>query len=1093
MNQIKYFLLLSFISFTTFAQEDKKWDVNNPEGDWNFKEINFTTDEGTWMNIDVSPDGKEIVFDMLGDIYIIPATGGDAKVLRSGLAFEVQPRFSPDGSKISFTSDAGGGDNIWVMNRDGSHAKQITKENFRLLNNAVWTPDGEYLIARKHFTSSRSLGAGEMWMYHNTGGSGIQLTKRKNDQQDVNEPSISADGKYMYFSEDMYPGGAFQYNKDPNSQIYVIRRYSMEDGKIKNITGGPGGAARPQISRGGDKLAFVRRVREKSVLFIHDLKTGEEWPVYDKLNKDQQEAWAIFGVYPNFNWTPDDQHLVFWSGGKINKININSLEVAEIPFKVEAKIKIAQALKFKNAAGPDQINSKVIRGAVTSPDGKILVFNSMGHIYKKSLPNGKPQRITSGTEFEFEPAFSPDGNELVFVTWDDEKLGAVKKISLKGRKNEPIKLTAEKGIYRNPSFSPDGKEVVYLKESGNGHLGYTHGKEPGIYLMSSTGGTAKKVINGGDNPSFNKDGSRIFYQSGGYFFGSLTKKLNSVDKNGKDEMTHVSSKYANRLVPSPDNKWIAFIHLHKAYVAPMPMFGQTLEIDANTKVIPVASITRDAGVNLHWSSDSKTINWTLGDEYFSNDLNQRFTFLEGAPEEIPAIDSVGTKIGLELDAYKPKGILAFTGARIITMEGDEVIENGTIVVNENKIEAIGKAGEVKVPSNAKVIDVSGKTIMPGIIDVHAHVSAFGFGLTPQKHWPFQANLAYGVTTAHDPSANTETIFGMAELIRSGKMDGPRLFSTGIILYGAEGDFKAVVNSLDDARSALRRTKAFGAFSVKSYNQPRRDQRQQIIQAAREENMLVVPEGGSTFYHNLTMIMDGHTGIEHNIPIAPVYKDVIELWSNSETGYTPTLVVNYGGLNSEYYFYQKDDVWKEEKLLAFTPRGVVDSRSRHRTMVPDEEYENGHILVSQTCKALTDAGVKVNLGAHGQLQGLGAHWELWSLQHGGMTNMEALRSATLNGANYLGMDDEIGSLKAGKLADLIILDKDPLEDIRNTNSVRYTMVNGRLYDAATMNETGNVERERTKFYWEQNKYNPTFNWHMHTDQESVMQQECSCRH
>lgn len=1093
LKSLFYLIPFSLITFLATAQEDKKWDVNNPEGDWNFKEISFTTDEGTWMNLDVSPDGKDIVFDMLGDIYIMPVTGGEAKILRSGLAFEIQPRFSPDGSKISFTSDAGGGDNIWVMDRDGSNAKQITKENFRLLNNAIWSADSEYLIARKHFTSSRSLGAGEMWMYHITGGSGIQLTKRKNDQQDVNEPSLSPDGKYLYFSEDMYPGGYFQYNKDPNSQIYVIRRYSFKDGEIENITGGPGGAARPQISRKGDKLALVKRVREKSVLFIHDLKTGEEWPVYDKLNKDQQEAWAIFGVYPNFNWTPDDQHIIFWAEGKINKININTLEVSNIPFKVDVKIKIAQTLKFKNSAGADNSRSKVIRGAITSPDGKTLVFNAMGHLYKKSLPDGKPQRITSATEFEFEPAFSPDGNEIVYITWSDEDMGAVKKVSLKGKENEPVKLTSSKGVYRNPAFSPNGKQIVFVKESGNGQLGYTHGKDPGIYLMPSSGGTAIKVVDGGDNPHFTRDGDRIFYQTGGYFFGSLTKQLKSVDKNGQDEMTHVSSKYANRLVPSPDNKWIAFIHLHKAYVAPMPMYGQTLEIDANTKVIPVAGITKDAGINLHWSADSKTINWTLGDEYFSNALNQRFTFLEGAPDSLPPIISEGSKIALEVEAYKPKGTIAFTGATIITMEGDEVIENGTIVIKENKILSLGKAEDVKIPSGAKIIDVAGKTIMPGIVDVHAHVSAFGYGITPQKHWPFHANLAYGVTTAHDPSANTETIFAMSELIRSGKMDGPRLFSTGIILYGADGDFKAVVNSIDDARSALRRTKAFGAFSVKSYNQPRRDQRQQIIQAAREENMLVVPEGGSTFYHNLTMIMDGHTGIEHNIPVAPVYKDVIELWSNSQTGYTPTLVVNYGGLNSEYYFYQKDNVWEEEKLLTFTPRGVVDSRARHRTMVPDEEYENGHILVAKTCKALADAGVKVNLGAHGQLQGLGAHWELWSLHHGGMTNMEALRSATINGAWYLGMEDEIGSLKEGKLADLIILDKNPLENIRNTNSVKFTMVNGRLYDATNMNETGNLERERSKFYWEQNKYNASFDWHIHTDQKSVMEHECSCRH
>ncbi len=388
-----------------------------------------------------------------------------------------------------------------------------------------------------------------------------------------------------------------------------------------------------------------------------------------------------------------------------------------------------------------------------------------------------------------------------------------------------------------------------------------------------------------------------------------------------------------------------------------------------------------------------------------------------------------------------------------------------------------------------VYNVDGKTIMPGMIDSHAHMGAFRYGLTPKKHWPSYANLAFGVTTAHDPSALSETVFGIAELIKSGEMVGPRLYSTGIILYGADGDFKAEINSIEDARSAIRRTKAFGATSVKSYNQPRREQRQQVLLAAKELNMNVVPEGGSTFFHNMNMIVDGHTGIEHNIPVAPVYKDVKILWSSSKTGYTPTLIVNYGGINGEYLFYDKYNVWENERLLTFTPRELVDSRSRHRTKLPEEEYENGPILVSKTAKTLSDLGVKVNMGAHGQLQGLGAHWELWLLQMGGMTNLEALKTATINGAEYIGMEKEIGSLEKGKLADLIVLEKNPLEDIRNSETVIYTMVNGRLFDAKTMNQIGNDPKERTNFYWENNKYNSAFQWHEST--QSFSRPNCVC--
>ncbi len=1089
MKRSLLLLFFSIIVFNASAQDKKEWDVADPQGDWGFKEMPLSTDEGTWMNLDVSPDGSQLVFDLLGDIYIMSASGGEATALRSGLPYEVQPRFSPDGRQISFTSDAGGGDNIWTMNVDGSDAKQITKEDFRLLNNAVWSSDGNYLIARKHFTSGRSLGAGEMWMYHKTGGSGLQLVKKNNDQQDINEPFISPDGKYLYYCEEVFPGGFFQYNRDPNKQSYRVRQYEFETGEMETVTGGPGSASRPTISHDGNQLAFVKRVRTKTVLYLHNLKTGEEYPIYDQLNKDQQTAWAVFGTYPNFAWSPDDQFIYIWTRGKIQKLNVANQTATEIPFKVTNQIKIAEALRFKQDIDPDQFSAKVISNAVTSPDGKTLVFKALGSIYKKKLPNGKPVRVTSSTDFELEPSFTPDGGSIVYAAWDDEKMGGIYKASLSGKKSQPVKLTQEKGMYRSPAVSPNGKEVVFVKESGNRILGGSYDKKPGIYKVSINGGAASRVIEDGEYPLFNKAGDRIFFQTGGYFFGNLTKSLKSVDLSGNDERTHVTSKYANRLVPSPDNKWVAFINLHKAYIAPLPLTGKAVELDPNSKSVPVTQLTRDAGINLHWSADSKKIHWTLGEEYFTNDINQRFTFLEGSPDSIPPIDTVGLKVGLVAQTYRPEGSIAFTGARIITMEGDQVIENGTVVVTNNKITALGEAGAVTVPKGAKVYDVQGKTIMPGIVDAHAHVSAFGYGITPKKHWPLYANLAFGVTTSHDPSANTETVFGLSELIRNGKMHGPRLFSTGIILYGADGDFKAKINSLDDARSALRRTKAFGAFSVKSYNQPRRNQRQQVIQAARELEMMVVPEGGSTFNHNMTMIMDGHTGVEHNIPIAPVYNDILNFWGASKSGYTPTLIVNYAGPNGEIYFYQHNNVWENEHLLKYTPRAIIDARSRHRIMIPEEEYQNGHILTSKTCKALTDKGVKVNLGAHGQLQGLGAHWELWMFEQGGMTKMEALRAATYNGAHYLGLDDQIGTLKVGKLADLIVLDKNPLEDLANTQTVKYTMVNGRLYDVSTMNEIGNKEEARSKFYWENDNYNQSFGWH--EIGESYMRVGCSC--
>ncbi len=1069
---MKRLLLLSIsiiLPLSLFAQENgnDKWDVTQHRAD--YTEISFETTEGTWMNLDVSPDGTEIVFDLLGNIYIMRVEGGEAAVIRESLAYEIQPRFSPDGSKISFTSDAGGGDNIWVMNRDGSDARQITNESFRLLNNAFWTPDGNYLVAKKHFTSARSLGAGEIWMYHITGGTGIQLTERPNDQQDKGQPFVSPDGRYVYYSQDVYPGGFFQYNKDPNSQIYVINRYDREEGNIERITGGPGGAISPTVSPDGNKLAFVKRVRTKSVLYIRDLETGIERPVFDNMSYDQQQAWAIFGPYTNFNWTPDGENLIFWAQGGIHKLNVESLEVEEIPFSATVNHQLADVVHFEFDPAPDTFTSKAIRHAVTSPDGNTLVFNAAGYLWKKQLPNGTPERLTNETNLEFEPAFSPDGNTLAWVTWSDDDLGAIKTLRLNQTRATPQKITTQRGIFRTPSFSPDGQILLFRRDSGNNHQGHAYTQNPGIYTMAATGGEKKLIRTGGNSPMFNASGDRIFFQQGTNF--------RSVDLNGQDDRHHFRSQYGLEYTPSPDNQWVAFHELYKVYIAPMPQVGSDIDLSSTTRAIPVTHVARDAGYNLHWSTDGKKLHWTLGQDYFTVELSEAFDFLNGEQnEELPLGDSQGIEIELELRTDKPTGIIAITNAQIITMNGDEVIENGTIIINENRIQAVGSADDVSIPNNAYVLDAEGKTVLPGFVDAHAHIGNFRSGLSPNQQWEYFANLAYGVTSVHDPSSNTEMIFSQAEMVRTGNMIGPRIFSTGRILYGAENVQKTVVNNLEDARSAIRRTQAFGATSVKSYNQPRRDQRQQVLQAARELGVNVVPEGGSTFTHNMSMILDGHTGIEHNVPIYPLYNDVLTLWGASNVGYTPTLSVNYGSMSGEFYWYQHTNVWEKERLLTFTPRGLVDSRSRHRIMVPYEEYEIGHFQSAAAAKELHDRGILVNIGGHGQLQGLAAHWEVWMFTQGGMSNHDALRTATINPAKYIGMGDHFGSLEAGKLADLIVIDGNPLEDIFDTENVVYTMMNGRLYDASTMNEIGNHQRERLPFWWEREGYSEQFDWH-----------------
>ncbi|MCO7226316.1 amidohydrolase family protein [Pleionea sp. CnH1-48] len=1051
----------AFSSGIIFASEaapgakESKWDVNTPPGNKEF--IDIDVDEGTWMNLDVSPDGKTLIFDLLGDLYTMPIAGGTARSITSGMSWDMQPRFSPDGQWIAYTSDAGGGDNIWLMKADGSQKHQLTKESFRLLNSPAWSPDSRYIAARKHFTARRSLGAGEIWMYHIAGGKGVQLNKRPNQQKDLGEPAFSADGKTLYFSRDSTPGPIFEYSKDSNQQIYEIFSIDRNSGDIEAFISGAGGAVRPTPSPDGKKMAFIRRIRNQSSIFLKDLTTGETHPVYQQLDRDMQETWAIHGVYPTLAWTPDSRDLVFWAGGKIKRLNTQTLAVKTIPFRVKDQREIRAAARYSTPVFEDNFAVNMLRWVTVSPNGKQVVFQALGHLYSRKLPNGKPKRITrQNNHFEFYPAFSRDGKWLVYSSWNDKEQGHIYKVRASGGKGK--KLTPQPGLYLEPQFSPDGKTIVYRKIKGGYLTTPKHSLNPGIYQMTHKGKEVKLVTKKGIKPHFGHQNDTIFVTRTRQEKDKSLQTLVEVKLNGSQPKERLNTPHATEFRISPDGKWVAFVEYFQVYIMPYAESGQSIKVDRKKSSLPIYKLSTFAGENLSWTKDSQQLYWSQGAQLFTQTLPPNFT------SETKFAEPKVTSLAFTAPSAQPRGQIALLNATIITMKGDEVITKGDVLIEANRIKAIGPSGSFDIPGGAQRLNLSGKTIIPGLVDVHWHGAQGISEITPQQNWQNYATLAFGVTTIHDPSNDTSTIFSASELAKAGAIVAPRIYSTGTILYGADASFTAHVDSYQDAENHLKRLKSVGAFSVKSYNQPRRNQRQQILSAARQHNMLVVPEGGSLLQHNLTMIIDGHTGIEHAIPVAEIYDDIEQLWSQTQVAYTPTLVVAYGGIWGEHYWYQHDEVWKHPLLSKYVPDFILQPRSVRRRMAPEEDYN--HFKAAAVAAKLQSLGVGVNMGAHGQREGLGSHWEMWMFAQGGMPPHKVLQAATIDGAKYLGMEKEIGSLEVGKLADLVILNNNPLDNIRHTESLDKVMVNGRLFDSNTMNQEGNHPAKRQPFFFEQ---------------------------
>ncbi len=1063
-------LLLASVAHAEEPAAEKPWRVDAPIGP--SRSIAFDTDEGTWLHLDVHPDGQRIVFSLLGDLYLLPIAGGDAERITSGPAYDVQPRFSPDGRQIAFASDRSGIENLWVCGLDGAGARALTHEKEVTVSAPAWSPDGSYVVGRKRITDTSSVASVELWLWHAQGGQGVQLTKSA-DQPDAAEPVFApGSDRFVHFAA---RGARFRYDSNVNDGIWQIRRLDRRDGKSIALTGEFGGAVAPAFTRDGATLAFARRVRATTRIELMDVASGRTRVLADGLQRDNQEGFAFHGTFPGYAFTPDGSALIASADNKLWRFDVATGARSAIPFRARVEQTVTEALRSPRSAVSDEVRARVLRWVSLSPDGNTLAFQAFGQIWTMPARGGKPRRLGEGHDLEVSPAFSPDGREIAYATWNDRDGGHVWRRTITG--GRPVRITEAPGQYANPSFSPDGSKLVFLRGSGATFRDHDLIEELWLEVRwaSRAGGANHYVASlanrGSDRrmprPAFSPDGARVYFvddEPAAEPAMPPRTVLFSTTLDGGDKRAHLRFTRAEEVAISPDAQYVAFNEQHDAWVTALPSASDVpIEVGLENGALPLARLSDEGGEWVAWAHGGEAISFVRGPEVRVTRLEDALRAQRpeppageekaAAPEkgaaakegEMPALpQSEAIAVDLRLRRAKPSGVVAYLGARIVTMRGDEVIENGTLVVDGDRIRAIGEASAVEIPAGARRVDASGRTIIPGLFDEHAHLHYSTLDVHPQQPWKYNANLAYGVTSTHDVSATSHEVFAQAERVEAGLMTGPRIFSTGSVLYGADLPARTILRSLDDARKTIRRMKAFGAFSVKSYMQPGRNQRQWLVQAAREEGMLVVPEGGGDLENDMTMILDGHTTVEHALPIAPLGRDVLQLFSQSGTAYTPTLLVAYGGISGDRWFHQHYELWKDERLARFVPQSILDGLGRIRGVMVTDPADWHHLDVAASARDLLRAGTLVNLGGHGQMQGLGPHWEMWAFVQAGMTPLEALRVATLNPAKTLGLDADLGSLETGKLADFAVLAKNPLERIENSETVELVVKNGVAY-------------------------------------------------
>ena len=1018
----------------------------------------FTTTEGTWLSLDVAPTGDRLVMELLGDVYRLPISGGRAVPILTGTPFQSQPRFSPNGAQLAYISDESGSDNVWIANADGTAPRQLTTRPRAVLLSPAWSADGRAI----YVTLVDDIGprVAEIWRFDVASGEGSREVENSNGMPAplVSSPApgaygaaLAADGTALLYAS-VTPR---MYGSRNGAASQVVRR-DLATGQASPLPLLATLPMRPALSRDGRWLVFGAVHEGVMGLKVRDMTTGDERWLRRGIDRHELESRATRDVLPGYAFAPDGESVYVAFGGRIHRLGVRDSSDTVIPFSADVALAITPRLELPLRVDTGAVRARRLQHLAVAADGRVA-FSALARIYVAPRDGRTPARLTRTLRpREFMPAWSPDGRWIAYVTWD-ETGGALWKAPVDGR-TEPQRLSAGPALWIDPVWSPQGDSIVAITAPlGSSRLapppippGARMSLPPDarIVAVPAAGGAERTVAPAGGlrSPHFAGATVRLYLTSPAAGLESV-----AMDGTGRRvEATLARELGRGSLFLSPDGS-------HVAALVDRRLLRFERQADGVVPTTLVASaatmLSDDTPGSIAWGADGAQLSWLTG-----STVSTMPTAHPAPGARVAPAGPRDVAVRVEVPRAASSGTIVLRGATVVTMRGDEIVENADVVVRAGRVAFVGRRGDAPVPVGARVIDVAGKVIVPGFIDLHAHIGVTPDLLQPEWTGGF-ANLAYGITTLRDPQAPPD-IFAVADIIDADGVPAPRVFSTGpaLALSFSGGHYTGTsLQSLDEVRQAMRTYRdEYDTRYLKSYLIGNRQQRQWVVQAARELGLLVTTEGGADAKANLTHAMDGFAGNEHALPVAPLYDDVVQLLAQAGIAYTPTLVVAFGAGLPIFRLHAAERAHTIPKVDRWYPTGDLYERSQTRLLsFPPQDYNDREAGLGAT--AILRAGGHVALGGHGEVQGLSNHWEMALLAGGGMTPLEVLRVATLEGALALGLGADLGSLEPGKLADLVVLDRDPLLDIRATTAVRYVMKGGVLYEGETLDEVWPVAR------------------------------------
>jgi Tol biopolymer transport system component/imidazolonepropionase-like amidohydrolase len=1039
------------------------------------------------MSVDVSPDGRTIVFDLLGDLYTVPISGGNAARITTGMALNRQPRYSPDGRHLAFVSDRGGSENVWIADRNGHQARQLSKlqgyDGPGAVTSPEWSPDGQTIVVSQRLGAARAGGAtlarNQRWLlaaYELRTGRMRWISDTVPDRARATlGPAFGPHREVVYTAVDVFREVPWV-----GLANWRIAEVDVSTGRIQPLMGDDVGriGVRPVASPDGHYLVYASSSGSRMGLRLRDLRTGRERWLVQEVFDNPPPPYVIDSrdLIPGYSFTPQSAALIVAYQGKIHRIDLMTGRASVIPFAADVERRLGPLAVHQFRLPDTAVRTRNVMQPALSPDGGSVAFSALDRIWLMELPrDGRaarpPRRLTADSVGEFYPSWSPDGQWIAYSTWQDGEGGAVRRARarLPGDASPPPseRLTTDTALFFHTAVAPNGRRVFAVRVALPPDRLLTDSEvlvgapslRPVLGWVMAGGGPFKAIAS---LAALESNGSRypvdpVYFtaDSGRVHVGLTSCRLDGTDRQTGPTFTDPERRGDVADGPadiagvfSPDRQRVLAVHKYTLFELLLPKrryssggraadtldFGQAQA----TPITGAPGVTHPWGTALEawisWSRDGHRVLFSQGGTLFLGDVQ---------PDRWTTFTPINVPLTAPVDV--PRGTLVLHGARLITMRQGEVIEHGDLVIRDNRIMAIGAVGHVPIPRDARVLDLTGMTVLPGYVDLHDHM-ALPKGIHAGQCWQCLAALAYGVTTARDPQPGLAVdVFTYRERERSGDLLGPRVFSTGIPYFGTDRPLR----TLDDARDAVRaNAENFRSETFKVYYDQATDRRtRQLLAIATAEQRLNATAHTNGMALVLANVIDGLSGIEHG-PNIEIYEDLATLIARSGTTYTQTYGVRPAGA-FDYMFRRYNRSGESAKLFRFMPSSIRVTTHGWLTQITSEtlygppELDALRPLLAGAARIVAKGG-RVGIGAHGEIPGLGYHYEMWLHALGGSSNHDILRSATIVGADALGHAADLGSLQRGKLADLQVLARNPLADIHNTMSVRCVMKNGRLY-------------------------------------------------